>query len=286
MFDSLHHFLLIVEHGTFTEAARHAHLSQPALSASIRRLEEAMGARLLERGSGRARPTAEGEALLPRARMALAAVEDGRRAVAEVAGLHAGEVRLGAGPTPCTYLLPRYLAAFRARHPGVRFLLREAHNPVVWEGLHDGTLDLGVVTEASVPRQRTALHVEAWLDDPLVIVRGPGVDPDTTDFVTFPPGSILRELLDRVVPERQVVMELGSIAAIKGNVRAGVGKALVSRSAIQRDLAEGALIVVDDPRMPLARRLMLVHRGRDRLPPAAAAVRALLLGGLPGDVDR
>ena len=54
MFDELRHLLLVVEHGTFTAAARRAHLSQPALSASIRRLEAAFGARLLYRLIGTA----------------------------------------------------------------------------------------------------------------------------------------------------------------------------------------------------------------------------------------
>ena len=81
MLDELRHLLLIVEHRTFTAAARHAHLSQPALSASVRRLEEELGARLLDRGRHGATLTAEGEALLPRAQAALAAFEDGRRAV-------------------------------------------------------------------------------------------------------------------------------------------------------------------------------------------------------------
>ena len=96
MFDSFAHLLLIVEHGTFTEAARHAHLSQPALTASIRRLEEAFGAQLLHRGRRGASLTAAAEALLPRARAALAAVAEGRRAVDEVLELRVGEVRLGA----------------------------------------------------------------------------------------------------------------------------------------------------------------------------------------------
>src|SRR5436190_6425544 len=105
----LRHFLLIADHGTFTEAARRAHLSLPALSAAIRRLEDELGARLLHRGPGGAALTAAGEALVPRARAALAAIEDGRRAVAEVTGLHTGEVRLGAGATATPYRLPALL---------------------------------------------------------------------------------------------------------------------------------------------------------------------------------
>src|SRR5690242_13497579 len=105
MLDELQHFVLIAGHGTFTEAARQAHLSQPALSASIARLEDFVGARLFHRGAGGTRLSAAGEALLPRARAALAAVAEGKRAVGEVLGLAAGEVRLGGGATACTYFL-------------------------------------------------------------------------------------------------------------------------------------------------------------------------------------
>ena len=72
MVEELRHFLLIAAHGTFTEAARRAHLSQPALTASMRRLEAAVGARLLLRGPGGASLTAAGEALRPHAEAVLA----------------------------------------------------------------------------------------------------------------------------------------------------------------------------------------------------------------------
>lgn len=60
MLDELRHFLLVVEHGTLTHAARLANLTQPALSASIQRLEAEMGARLLHRSRRGARLTAAG----------------------------------------------------------------------------------------------------------------------------------------------------------------------------------------------------------------------------------
>jgi DNA-binding transcriptional LysR family regulator len=71
-------------------------------------------------------------------------------------------------------------------------------------------------------------------------------------------------------------MELGSIAAVKGNTRAGVGIALVSRRAVERDLTGGQLVALPDERTPIVRPLYLVHRGRDRLPPAAAALHRML----------
>jgi len=268
MLDELSHFLLIVEHRTFTRAARHAHLSQPALSASIQRLEDAMKARLLHRGRDGATATAAGEALIPRARAALAAVADGQRAVAEVMGLHAGEVRLGAGATACTYLLPATLVRFRAEHPNVRFLLRESTTQEVLVALNEGSLDLGVVTHP---------EGELWMEDELILVAAPHSNAKEAPFITFGPGATTRQLFDRHFPGARIIMELGSIAAVKGNARAGIGMALVSRYAVVTDLKLGLLVEVPHRATPVKRQLHLVHRGVDRLPPAAARLRELLL---------
>ena len=268
MISDLRHFLLVVEHGTLTEAARHAHLSQPALTAAMQRLERDLGARLLDRGAAGSSLTAAGRELVPRARAAIASIEDARRAIEELAGLRAGVVRLGAGATACTHLLPPVLAKFRAAHPGVRFLLREAAPPDILDALERGDLDLGVTT---------ARNGERWLDDPLVLVAAPGVDPRGAPFVTFARGSTTRDALDRAFPGVEIVMELGSIAAIKGNVRAGIGIALVSRAAVASDVALGRLVEVKHPKTPIVRTLSIVHRGKASLPPAAAALREALL---------
>lgn len=275
MLDELQHLLLIAEHGTFTEASRHAHLSQPALTASIRRLEQSFGAPLLTRGRRGAELTAAGAALVPRARAAFAALEDGRRAVEEIAGLRAGEVRIGAGAASCTYLLPPYIAAFRRAHPSIRFRLREGLPDAVLEEVERGEVDLGVLTA------RPGLG-DPWLRDDLLLVAAPGHSARGAPFVTFPRGSTHRQLLDELFPEADVVMELSSIAAVKANVRAGIGIALISSAAVAADLAAKRLVRLRDPRTPVRRELALVHRGVDRLAPAAAELRLRLLAGARG----
>jgi DNA-binding transcriptional LysR family regulator len=292
MMDELKQFLAIVEHGTFREAARRAHLSQPALTAAMQRLEAHFGARLLHRGRTGASPTAAGEALVSRARAALAAIDEARRAIEEIEGLHAGEVRVGAGATACTYLLPPTLAAFRREHARVRFLLRETTTDEALDALHAGELDLAIVSEGvRAPRRRRGVgsreeppsrglqgvEHDLWRTDPLVLVCAPGVDPKTAPHVTFRRGATTRALFERFFPRAEIVMELGSIAAVKGNVRAGVGVALVSENAVLDDLARGLLVRVPDARTPIVRELRVAHRGVERLPPAAAALREVLL---------
>lgn len=268
MLDDLRNFLRVVERRTFTAAAREAHLTQPALSVSIRRLEDDLGARLLDRGRNGAEPTAAGRALLPHARGVLAALEDGRRAVAEVEGLTAGEVRIGAGATTATYMLPPYLARFRKRHPAVRIVLRELTTPTAREAVERGEIDLAIVTGPAS---------DHWKDDSFVLVAAPGVRLRGSPFLTFPKGTVTREALDRHFPDAEIVMELGSISAIKGHVVERIGVALLSRAAVERDLTSGRLVQLRHPSTPIPRELSLAHRGLSRLPPAASALRALLL---------
>lgn len=267
MFYELQHLIHVVEEGTFTGAARAAHLSQPAMSASIQRLEDDLGAQLFERGRRGARLTAAGRALLPHARAALAAIDDGRRAVAQVLDLSRGEVRLGSGATVATYLLPPQLTSFRERLPGIVLTLREMHASALCDAVEEGRLDLAIVDAAAVGKRRLA--VQPWRDDELVVVGLPGArieDP----FVTFVAGSTTRALLDRHVPDAQIVVELSGIAAIKRHVRAGAGITLLTRSAVAEDLAAGTMVALDHPAAPIPRPLVLAHR--PHLSPAAEAL--------------
>ncbi len=270
MIDALRQVLLIAEHGTFTAAATHAHLSQPALSASIRRLEETLGARLFHRGRRGAELTAAGRALMPHARAVLAGVADARRAVAAVAGLAAGEVRLGAGATYCTYVLPPALLAFRDAHPGLRLRLREAHTHDLRQAVASGDLDLAVVPGDDG---------DPWRIDELILVGAPGARLQGSAFVTFARPSPTRAWLDRILPDAEIAMELRSIAAVKGTVRSGIGVTLVSREAVRRDLADGRMVALDHPATPIRRPMSLLHRGLDRLSPAGRALREVLLAG-------
>ena len=268
MEEELKHFLLIAEHGTFTEAAKRAHLSQPALSASIRRLEDDVDAKLLDRGRHGAKVTEAGRALLPHARAALAALEEGRRSVREVEGLEVGEVRIGAGATVTTYLLPKILSRFRKQHRGIKFRLREGYALDINAEVEAGNLDLGIVSGEGT---------EVWRTDELNVVASPKAQDEDLGFLTFPRGSATRYLLHKHFGEVEIVMELASIASVKGNVRAGMGMALLSRSAVRSDLKNGRLVEVKTGKRVIRRKLSLVHRGTNRLSPAASALREALL---------
>ncbi len=274
MLDELRHFLLTAEHGTVTEAARRAHLSQPALSASLKRLEAHFGATLLHRGRSGAELTAAGSALLPRAQAVLAAFGDALSAVREVEGLQSGQVRIGAGGTVATYMLPQLLARYRKQNPKVRIVLSEMTPEQARDGVDRGDLDIAIVGGGSGER---------WGSDAFILVGARRCRPERKafPFVTFLQGTSTRQALDQTFPNAEIVMELASIATVKRHVRAGIGIALISDAAVQVELANQRLHLLPHPLTPLRRDLFLVHRGQELLSPAAAALRALLLAHPP-----
>lgn len=281
MVELLRHFLAVAETGTFTAAARRVHLTQPALTASIQRLEAGVGAPLFVRGRRGAELTDAGRALMPHARAAVIAVHEGQRAVAETVGLGRGELRVGAGTTAITYLLPPLVAAYRKRHPGVRLALFERGQDALLTAFDAGEVDLAVVTGP-------APGAEPFRTDELVLVHAPGIDPEAAPFVSFPVGTASRALLDRHFPGAPIAMELSSASALKGQLRAGLGVALVSRLAVATDLALGRLVEHRPSRGPVAvrRELVLLHRGVSRLSFAARAMRELLVADAPSPPRR
>src|SRR5258705_12086175 len=116
-FDELESFVAIATGGGFTHASKKLHRSQPAISRRIRQLEQSLDARLFERAGRGVRRTAAGEALLPHAEVALAALGDGRRAVKALAGKAKGAhaLQLAIVGTLADLYLVRALRRFRTR---------------------------------------------------------------------------------------------------------------------------------------------------------------------------
>ena len=273
MLEPIRHFLLIAETGTFTVAARKAHLTQPALTASIRRLEDSLNCRLFDRGRLGARLTEAGSALLPHARAAVVALDEGERAVLALDRLEAGEIRVGGGSTACSYLLPPVLSSFRRKHPGVAVRLREMPERLAVEAFDAGELDLVVATS---PKRG-----ELFRDETVILVGAPAAETASLPLITFTQGSAVRELVDRHFPNHPIAMELASISTVKGSVRAGLGIALISRTAVATDLSLGRLVELRDHRTPIARPLHLLSRGVERLSAAGRALRLMMLADAP-----
>lgn len=132
-------------HRHFGAAAAACHVTQPTLSAALRKLEQALGVTLFDRTHAPVVPTEAGRLVVEQARAVLreaARLGDIRDALA---GAVAGELRLGVIPTLAPYVLPQLVPALRARHPGLELVVEERVTDDVVAGVRAGRLDAGLV---------------------------------------------------------------------------------------------------------------------------------------------
>ncbi len=142
---NLRQFVAIAELGSYRRASQALFIAQPALSVSIRKLEEAVGTPLLERGARGVTLTQAGMALLADARRALFHAEQGRRAARMVALGEGGRLRIGFVGSATYALLPRCVPAFRRQYPDVRLELSEGTSVGVVEMLRNNRIDAGFI---------------------------------------------------------------------------------------------------------------------------------------------
>jgi len=167
----LRYFAAVVEFRHFGRAAEACHVSQPTLSAQIRKLEEELGVTLLERTNKRVDLTPVGQQILEHAQRALketGQIESVARAARDPL---VGALRLGVIPTLAPYLLPLILGPLRKGYPGLAIELWEDQTRLLVEGLRSHRLDAALVASSlgSAEFSEVALFAE-----PLVAVLPPG----------------------------------------------------------------------------------------------------------------
>jgi len=279
---TLRYFRTIAATGHLTRAARELGLSQPALSAMLKKLEAEIGTELFHRRGRGIELSEAGRLFLTHTNEALRAAEAGVEAVRDFVGLEKGTIRIGGGATATSYLLPPVMRAARKRYPNILFFVREAGSTQVAQAVLAGELDLGIVT---LPLDSGVLGPDAdrlirvpLTDDELKLIAPPKFEiaMNATTFrfrdlasatvVGFEAGSAVRNLIDRAAAKAGVTlnyaMELRSIEAITRMVAAGIGVGFVSRFALPPggglSCADGAL-----------KRALAIVRLRTRTPRSA-----------------
>lgn len=158
-------FAVVAEELHFGRAAQRLHLSQPPLSQSVRRLEEALGVTLLERTTRSVRLTAAGAELYQRARRMAQDHAELVRAVRQVDKGEAGQLAIGLTPSAAYSRLPQAMYEFRLRCPGISLALHEMNSSDMPEALHQRRLDLALLRPpfADADLSPEPIHSEAML---------------------------------------------------------------------------------------------------------------------------
>lgn len=265
-------FIAVAEIGRISEASKQLHLSQPAVTAQIRKLEETLRTPLFLRSVRGVSLTAAGRKLLDYARQVRRLVEEASEQVATERESLSGALTIAASTTVAGHVLPQVLTAFHQLHPQVAITVEVGNTDDVLGRVREGRVPLGLVEGH---RRAARLRLEPFVHDEIVPVVGTAIADKRLlarvnkvqrleDLLSLPiiwrePGSGTRAVIEaafekaglsrRAAPD----IVLGTTQAIRTAAVCGLGVAFLSRWCMQSELALGKLRVLDIPGLKIIR---------------------------------
>lgn len=289
--NQLRAFCAVVENKSFSKAGEALHLSQPTVSIQINSLERELGARLLDRQGREVTTTGAGAVLYHHARRILQAVNEAEQAIEQLKGLMKGGLTMGASTIPGEYILPSLLAKFKGKYPGIGINLVIGDTKEIVEKVTEAEVEIGVVgtREKSDKLVFTSFITEklvliapvnrSWLQGEAVTVE----DLKKVPFILRESGSGTRATVKQKLHEAgvreedlNVVMILGSTAAVKRAVESGAGVSLISERAIEKEIRLGLVRKIPVKDLDLDREFFIVYRRGRSLSPATEALLQFL----------
>ncbi len=281
-------FLTIAAERSFSRAAGKLHRTQPAISQALKRLEDDLGERLIDRSWKDGRLTAAGDVLADYAKRLMRLAEEADTAVRELRDLRRGRILIGANDGTVHSLLG-LIARFRQSSPGVHVDVRRVHSRHIGVEVAQGSLDFGLVTFHPPERGLGTIVVDT---DDLALLVAP-THPFATrrvvhiaevgrqPIVAHNDPSPARERVLRIYEKRHeelnIKVSLPSLDAIKSAVAMGVGVSILPRRCATTEIARGDLVAVRVPELRLRRQVRLVYRKTGEHSHAARSFLAVAL---------
>ncbi len=250
-------FCTVYEEGSFSKAALKLRLSQPTVSGHVKNLEEAVGARLLDRLPRNAAPTEAGKILYRRGRSILNEREAAIKELGKFLNCVEGSLSVCASTIPGEYLLPQLIADFHAKYPGVNIELQISDSKDVCDRVLAGTAEVGFV---GARFDTVGLEFRKFASDTLGLIvpnndEWKDIASITLDdlagrpFLSREEGSGTRATFERAVGCElegfNIIGRFGSTNAVKEGLRAGLGISVLSLLAVAPELSRGELKVVE-----------------------------------------
>ena len=282
---------------SFSRAAEELHLTQPAVSTQVRKLEEHADNALFEQFGKKIYLTPAGAELLQISRDIIQQFEAAEQAMAQFKGIAGGKLKVGA-ISAGDYFFPHLLVEFANRHPNVTLNFTVHNRAGLLTHIADNLTDLAIMvrppTDLETVNQPFAPHpyvIVAAPSHPLVGQRGIALARLMREpFVVRERGSdtwnSMEEGFGGDLGAINIAMEIRSTETIKQAVIAGMGVSFLSAHTVGQELKAGSLRVLDVQGFPLMLHWYVVHRRSKRLPPVAQAFKDFLLSDGAALIDR
>lgn len=285
---TLRQFRILAQTANFSRAAELSHVSQPALSRTIRLLEEDLGGRLFDRNRRHVSLTPAGEDLLRLTERLIADFDDAFDQLGQTLSGQRGRVVLGVLPSYAVGDLPQVLRRFREGWPGVEVTVREGLAGAIYQQLRERSLDLAIMTppeDASEDFTFTPLF-----SDPCALICRAGEAPPgpgwhsfmDAPFIAMAPSSSVRQITDAALTRAGLaprpLYECAQPATLGAFIAAGLGISALPLSC--RPMVGGHDLEWHQLEDPLSERVIgIAHLSGRSLSPAAHNMMAMLCAG-------
>lgn len=268
----LHDFLVVCEHGNLTRAADTLGTVQSGVTQRIKRLEEAVGARLLDRHSRGVQPTAQGLILRRAATEILARIQDAKAEIEAWEGSPRGAIAVGLPPSVATVLTTPLIDVMSKEMPNVELTIAEAFSGYLWNWLDTGEIDFAFVFDATPTASVDAIDM---LEEDLYLIVTPAQSHALPSVVTIQDIAKLplitssrkhrlrtdvEALARKENVQLNVRIEVDAGYQLIREVLRGTGSAILARSSVMPELQEGRLVALPFANNPLRRRVALAER--------------------------
>jgi len=275
-------FVLLARSHSILESAQELRLTPGAVHKHLKTLEAELGVRLYERRGGALRLTPAGEAALPYFQDVLDRRDAVVRVISDWQQDTAGLLRIGAGPSFSSYMLPGILSRFRRRYPKVEVFVETGTGSHLMESLLNGSLDLifDIGYPAVGPSEVTLMT--QWESEVGIVSALPDLPQRcrmarlaSIPFILFQKGSRMQDMIDghfqRIGFRPNVVMRSDSAEAIKAMVKSRLGVAMLFLWNANQEFRSGSLRVIHTDAPRLSARMALLKRKNSYTPKAFSA---------------
>ncbi|WP_378954007.1 LysR family transcriptional regulator [Pelosinus sp. sgz500959] len=241
----LEYFVTVSELENFTAAAKRLHISQPAISKSVHKLEEELGFHLLDRTQKRVSLTEEGKVFLTLAQDILSRILDAQNTMAEYKTLTRGTFRIAVPPLLGAYVFPDLFAAFKDKYPSLEMLVIEDGSSAAIDLVQEENVHVGLII---LPPDSTDFHSHLITSQQIVVCLPTDHPLSKEPFLTFDQlkdepmilyneGFLLRQIIldeyAKIGATPKVALSTNQIQTIKAFVAKGVGISFLPVNSIK-----------------------------------------------------
>lgn len=265
-------FVTVAEKQNFSRAAEELHMTQPAVSQYIRTFEDNLGVRLLERTNKYVRLNQAGEIVYHHAKEIIGLYTNMEHLIDDLTNKASGPLTIGASYTFGEYVIPHIIAKLKENYPDIKPSITIGNTAKIADLIMHHQLDIGIV-EGHFKNEKK-LRTEEFAEDYMVIVAGPdhplakgtkGITMKSLEQQTWilrELGSGTREAVEKMFQHYDIspanILNFSSTQPIKVAIEEGLGISLLSKWAIQKELKNGDLKVIDVKGLPFTRKFSIV----------------------------